>query len=98
MLCIISKETFGEHEIHSIQTNSSWTNNPYEDYVIVPEEMVEDIFTTKGICDIVLNDEGTEVVSFVARDIPEPEPEPVTEMEQLRADVDYIAVMTGVEL
>ena len=24
--------------------------------------------------------------------------EPITEMEQLRADVDYIAVMTGVEL
>ena len=28
---------------------------------------------------------------------PEVEPEP-TEMEQLRADVDYIAIMTGVEL
>ncbi len=28
---------------------------------------------------------------------PEPEPEP-TELEQLRADVDYIAIMTGVEL
>ena len=33
--------------------------------------------------------------------VPEPAPEPekpVSEFEQLRADVDYIAVMTGVEL
>jgi|GEM_PF-2426409 len=32
--------------------------------------------------------------------LPEPEPaeEPIHPMEQLRADVDYIAVMTGVEL
>lgn len=30
---------------------------------------------------------------------PEPEPEqPVSETEQLRADIDYIAIMTGVEL
>ena len=28
---------------------------------------------------------------------PEPEPEP-TEMEQLRADIDFIAAMTGVSL
>ena len=30
--------------------------------------------------------------------VPAPEPEPVSEVEQLRADVDFVAVMTGVTL
>lgn len=99
--CVISIATYGENEMHDIQTNSGWTENPYgEEYAVVPDDVVQDVLETKGFCDIVLNDNNTEVVSFTARDIPElPEPEiPVSETEQLRADVDYIAVMTGVEL
>lgn len=46
--------------------------------------------------------EGVKVVTkWAPLPIPEPEPEPEaapTEMEQLRADVDFLAVMTGVEL
>lgn len=99
--CVISIATFGEYEIHDIQTNSSWCKNPYgEEYAVVPDNMVQDIMQTRGFCDIVLNEDNTEVVSFTAREIPviqEPE-QPVSEMEQLRADIDYIAVMTGVEL
>ena len=41
------------------------------------------------------------VTRWIAGVIPEPEPEPekpVSTIEQLRADVDYIAIMTGVEL
>lgn len=41
------------------------------------------------------------VTKWTAGTIPEPEPEPEsepTEIEQLRADVDYIAMETGVEL
>ncbi len=79
--CVISKVTFGEHNMHDIQTNSSWTSNPYGDeYAVVPPEMVEDIMATLGYCDIELNDNGTEVVSFTAREIPEiEEPEVVVE-------------------
>lgn len=69
-LCVISMEVFGEYGVHDIQTNSAWTENPYEDYAVVPSDMVEGIRGTKGFCDIVLNDEGTEVVSFTAREIP----------------------------
>lgn len=97
--CVISKELQGD--MHDIQTNSGWAENPYgERYTVVPDEMVQDVVATHGFCDIVLNDEGTELVSYTAREIPEtPEPEtPVSEMEQLRADIDYIAIMTGVEL
>nr|DAE22632.1 MAG TPA: hypothetical protein [Siphoviridae sp. ct5co22] len=45
--------------------------------------------------------EGQHVVSMTAGVVPEPEPEPEpepTETEQLRADIDFIAAMTGVSL
>ena len=97
--CVISI-TPDENARHYIQTNSLWFDNPYEDYAVVPDELVPDICATHGYCDIVLNEEGTEVVSFTAREIPEiPAPEiPISEMEQLRADIDYIALMKGVDL
>ncbi len=101
MFCVISKETYGEYAMHDIQTNSVWDSNPYgDDYAVVPEEMIESIRETKGYCDIKLSKDRTEVVAFTAREIPvieEPE-QPVTEAEQLRADLDYLAIMTGVTL
>lgn len=79
--CVISKVTYGDYAIRNIQTNSSWTSNPYGDeYAVVPPEMVEDIMATCGYCDIELNVDGTEVVSFTAREIPEIE-EPEVERE-----------------
>ena len=80
--CVISKQTFGEYAVHDIQTNSAWGTNPYEDYAVVPDDMVLDIMETRGFCDIVLNEDGTEVVEFTAREIPEipvPTPEPTAE-------------------
>ena len=100
-LCVISIDTYGKHKMHDIQTNSSWVKNPYDkEYAVVPDDMVQDILTTKGYCDITLNNDGSEIVSFVGREIPEmPKPEqPVSNMEQLRADVEFLALMTGVEL
>lgn len=81
VFCVISKATFGDYAVHDIQTNSSWTSNPYGDeYAVVPIDMVEDIQATCGYCDIELNADGTEVVSFTAREIPEIEvPEVETE-------------------
>lgn len=66
-LCVISKGTYGKDKVHDIQTNSSWTECPYEDYVLVPNSLEESIKETRGFCDIVLNTEGTEVVSFTDR-------------------------------
>lgn len=95
-LCVISVATFGEYEIHDIQTNSSWIANPYKDYAVVPDEMVEEIIATGGFCDITLNEEGTEVVSFVAREIPDiPEPEPVP-TEDVTWDIMAAAINEGV--
>ena len=83
-LTVISKNTFGEYNVHDIQSNSSWGKNPYgEDYVVVPDELVEDILKTCGFVEIVLNEEETEVVSFTALDIPEiPEPTPEPTLEE----------------
>ena len=86
--CVISKDTFGEHEVRDIQTNSAWGSNPYGDgYAVVPDDMVTAIQETRGFCDITLNEDGTEIVGFTAReipDIPEPTPEPTAE-ERLKA-------------
>ena len=101
-ICVISIETFGEHKMHDIQTNSSWHKNPYDkNYAVVPDDMVNDIIGTRGFCDITLNEDKTEITSFVAREIPNTSspktPEP-SALEQLRADIDYIALMKGVDL
>lgn len=80
--CVISKAVFSDYQFHDIQTCSGWEENPYgEEYAVVPSDMVESILETQGFCDIVLNDEGTEVVSFTAREIPEIKEEKVTTTE-----------------
>lgn len=88
--CVISKATFGEYAVRDIQTNSGWSENPYgEDYAIVPDEMVPGILETKGFCDIVLNEDGTEVVEFTARDIPEiPSEEPGPTAEERISELE----------
>ena len=88
--CVISKETFGEYAIRDIQTNSAWSTNPYgEDYAVVPDDMVESIMETRGFCDIELNEEGTEVVSFTELEIPDiPEPEPIDPYDAVWSALD----------
>ena len=80
---------------HRNQTTSSaaipdgWTEIPAD--VAIPE--------TFPFVDLTV--EGDKVVSMTAGVVPDPEPEPEpapTEAEQLRADIDFIAAMTGVSL
>lgn len=93
--CVISKAVFGEYNVRDIQTNSAWSENPYGDgYAVVPDEMVTAIQETRGFCDIELNEDGTEIVGFTAREIPnipEPPKEPtaeerIAELEAQNAD------------
>ena len=90
--CVISKSVYGEYAVHDIQTNSSWGENPYpEEYAVVPDEMVQAIMETRGFCDIVLNEDGTEVVGFTPRDIPEipqeePQPSDIDILYEIEAD------------
>ncbi len=92
--CVISKFTW-ENGGRDIQTNSGWSENPYgEDYAIVPDEMVPDIKATQGFCDIVLSEDGTEVVEFTAKEIPEIKTEDVTAEPTVN---DIINAMLGLE-
>lgn len=94
-LCVISKNTFGEYNVRSIQSNSAWSTNPYEDYAVVPDDIVDAIMETHGFCDIVLNDDGTEVVSFTALPIPEiPEPEAEPTQEERIAELEENLAIT----
>ena len=94
--CVISKEA-NENGWHDLQKNSAWSANPDTDYfVVVPDDMVDAIWETCGYCNIELNEDGTEVVSFVATEIPVfPEPEPeATQLDLIEAQVTYTAMMT----
>ena len=100
--CVISKAVFGEYSVRDIQTNTAWSENLYgEEYAVVPDEMVQDILATCGFCDIELNDEGTEVVSFIALEIPEipeKETEPTAEDVAAAMLVDHEFRLTMLEL
>ncbi len=99
--CVVSKATFGEYNVHDIQTNSAWSANPYgEDYAVVPDGMVESIMETGGFCDIELNKDGTKVTAFTPLERPviqEPEAAP-TQLDRVEAQVTYTAMMTGTML
>ena len=92
--CVISKEA-NENGWRDLQKNSAWSCNPYgETFAVVPDDMIEAIWETCGYCDIELNEDGTEVVSFTAKEIPvlpEPECEPTEEdiTLDLLADHEY---------
>lgn len=66
-------------------------------WAVIPEDVP--IPETFPFVDLTV--EGNTVVTMTAGVVPEPEPEPEpepTEMEQLRADIDFVAAMTGVSL
>ena len=92
--CVISKATFGEYAVRDIQTNSGWSENPYSNYAVVPDDMVTEIMETRGFCDIVLTADGTEVVEFTEREIPEIKTETVTAEPTAN---DIINAMLGLE-
>ncbi len=81
---------------HRNQTVSGAVVVP-DGWAVIPADMA--IPRTFPFVDLAV--EENQVVSMTARVVPEPEPEPEpepTEMEQLRADIDFIAAMTGVTL
>lgn len=79
---------------HANQTTSAEITVP-EGWAVIPDEMVCENFPfgTITVADGI-------VTSWTPGTVPEPEPEPVdpTSNEQLRADIDYIAVMSGIDL
>lgn len=86
--------------------NGGHANSSYVPKIIpdgwarVPDNMVLENFPFGEIIVEIINGVPT-VTKWIPGTIPEPEQEPEhtpTEMERLRADVEFIAIMTGVEL
>lgn len=87
-----------ENGLHLIESQSHRKECWLEDYIAIPPELIEKAVATDGYCDLAIED-GV-LVDVIATEKPvEPvvDPEP-TELEQMRADIDYIAMETGVEL
>ncbi len=88
-----------EAGLHYYETQSHRTECWLEGYVEVPEGIENDVKKCGGYCDLVVEN-GT-LKRLVARPdlIPKKETgiEP-TQVERLRADIDFLALMTGVEL
>ena len=88
------------------QSNGAHRNQIVSGAVVVPDgwAILPDGMDTPNFPfgEVTVNDAAPPVVtSWTAGELPEPEPEPEpepTEMEQLRADIDFVAAMTGVSL
>lgn len=71
-----------------------------EGWAVVPDDMETPNFPFGKITTKEINNVMT-VTNWTAGSIPEAKEnieEPVSEIDRLRADIDYIAIMTGVEL
>ena len=68
-------------------------------YAVIPEDIETSNFPFGEITVEEINGVMT-VTKWVAGEIPKVEEaeQPISEVEQLRADIDYLAIMTGVEL
>ena len=96
MLTIIEREPRADGG-HGVQSQSHRTECWLEGWVAVPEELCQAVWECGGYCGLELTGEGELVGLTPVERPPEPLPAP-TEAERLRADVDFIAAMTGVEL
>ena len=80
--------------------NQTWNGETIPaGYAVIPEDMETPNFPF-GEITVEEIDGVMTVTKWVAGEIPEVEEaeQPISEVERLRADIDFIAVMTGVEL
>jgi hypothetical protein len=90
---IINKKTLSI-QTRSDKPNENWTNN--DCYVIEDgSDLANKIMNNYPNIEYVIENDEIKDVKIVE---PEPIEKPVSELEQLRADIDYIALMKGVDL
>lgn len=83
---------------HGLQSQSGRSVCWLDGWIEVPANLEADVWAAVGYCDLQIED--GKLVGITPTERPEPEPvaQTPTELEQLRADVDYLAIMSGVEL
>lgn len=82
---------------HGLQSQSHRTECWLEGWVAVPEELEQAAWACGGYCELTLDETGALTALTPTQRPPRGEPEPTLE-EKLRADVDFLAAMTGVNL
>lgn len=98
MLTIIEIEA-REDGGHGLQSQSGRTECWMEGWIAVPGELETAVWDCGGYCRLDVQEGVLVDITPTERPAPPPEPEPEpTEADRLRADVDYIAAMTGVSL
>lgn len=83
---------------HGLQSQSGRSSCWLDGWIEVPTNLESQVWATVGYCDLQIED--GKLVGITPTDRPELEPviPTPTELEQLIADVDYLAIMSGVEL
>jgi len=81
---------------HGLQSQSGREECWLEGWIAVPKELEADVWATGGWCELTVENGVLTGITPTGRP-PEPEPEPTAE-EKLRADVDFLAAMSGVTL
>ena len=94
---LIIERNSADGKFHHFQSQSHRTECWMDGYIEVPTELETKVYESGGYCELIIkNDTLVDVILH-----PEWKPEEIKEptaLEQLRADVDYISIMTGVEL
>lgn len=84
---------------HGLQSQSGRMSCWLDGWMEVPANLEAAVWDCLGYCDLKIENGKLVGITPTEKPEPEPAPEPVpTELEQLRADVDYLSIMTGVEL
>ena len=82
---------------HGLQSQSHRTECWLEGWVAVPAALENAVWDCGGYCELTLDEEGV-LTGITPTERPaQPQGQP-TEAEQLRADVDFLAALTGVTL
>lgn len=91
-MTIINKKT------HAVQWSSAFMENWMgEDWVVVPPELEEAAQSCGGCCELTFDRAGN-LTGLTPTEKPVPPVPKPSEAERLRADMDFLAAMTGVSL
>lgn len=86
----------GEVGFHAFESQSHREKCWLPGYIEVPQTLEADLIASGGWCELTI--ENGVLASVTPTEKPAPDPAPPTELEQLRADIDFIAAMQGVIL
>lgn len=94
MIIKINAEKDGQH---LFQSQSHRRECWLDDYIAVPENFESVVMSCNGYCDLTIKNNRLIEIQPRPDLIPVKESKP-SELEQLRADIDFLSIMTGVDL